>query len=280
MNKLFFLLLSLQLTLFSQAKYLGEIGSFNDASCFHMNAAGFIYVADNGNDKIFKLDTLGKKLKETGGYGWDQSSFDSPSDIFAATLNVYISDKNNHRIQRFDKDLNFVSSLSTRSSDNKDTRFGYPLSCTVSNQGDMFVLDSENKRIVKFDLFGNFNQNFGGYDWGNYALNDPTELASDGGNNIYAVDGKRILIYDAFGNGVGVIEAEEELSGIKILFNKLTVNTKSSIYIANLSEPTITLEKVKMDVNLDEEIINSLIFNNKLYVLTKSMIHIYSLGQF
>lgn len=280
MYKVLVLLLTIQFCIFPQFKYQGEIGNFQDASSFHINAAGFIYIADNGNDKIFKLDTLGNKLKETGGYGWDESSFDSPADIFAATLNVYVSDKNNHRIQRFDKDLNFVSSLSTRTNDNKDIRFGYPLSCTVSNQGDLFVLDSENKRIIKFDLLGNYTQNFGGYDWGNYALSSPTELASDAANNIYAVDGKRILIYDSFGNGTGIIESEEELAGIKIIFNKLTVNTNSNIYISDLSGPNITLEKVKMDVNLDEKIINSLLFNNKLYVLTRSRINIYSFDRF
>jgi len=264
---------------YSQLKYAGEIGSFSAASSFHVNSAGFFFVTDAGNDKLYKIDTLGNVIKETGGYGWSQSSFDVPNDVFATPLNIYVADKNNHRIQMFDKDLNFISSLSTRNNENKDLRFGYPLSCTVTNQGDLFILDSENKRIVKFDLFGNFSQNFGGYDWGKYALSDPSKLACDPANNIYASDGIKVLIYDQFGNGIGIISAEEEITGLNIIFSKLTVNTTKNIYIADLSSQQFTLEKIKTDTELNDDIISSIIFNNKLYVLTKKRILIFSFAQ-
>ncbi len=100
-------------TLYSQQfGYDYSIGKFKDASSFSVSPSGFIYITDSGSDEIYKIDTLGKVVKNFGGYGWDNELFDNPVDVFATDLSVYVCDKNNHRIQRFDKDLNFISSLS------------------------------------------------------------------------------------------------------------------------------------------------------------------------
>ena len=157
--------------------YSSSIGKFKDASSFCITSAGFIYVTDSGTNEVYKLDTLGNVLKYAGGYGWDDGMFDNPSDVYANPLSVYVCDKNNHRVERFDKDLNYIWQLNTRNSDTTGQRFGYPLGCAVSRQGDLYILDSENKRIVKFDLFGNFALNFGGYDAGIYSLVNPKKIA-------------------------------------------------------------------------------------------------------
>lgn len=277
MLKLITLISFFALPLFSQATYIGEIGNFNNASAFHINGAGFLFVTDARTDKVCKLDTLGNIFKETGGYGWDASSFDIPSDVFATTLNIYVADKNNHRVQRFDKDLNFISSLSTRDNNNKDLSFGYPLSCAVSNQGDLYILDSENKRVIKFDLFGNFVQNFGGYEWGKYALSDPKELAVDPLNNIYVSDGSRFFVYDQFGNGIAEVKTNDQVTGMNIIFSKLTINMGNDIYFADLNSSGFKLHKINLSEPVND-IVNSLIFNNKLYILTKINIKIYEIG--
>jgi hypothetical protein len=222
------------------------------------------------------MDTLGKVIKSTGGHGWAEATFDNPVHIFATPLSIYVADKNNHRIQRFDKDLNPISSLSTRDNDDQNSRFGYPLSCVIAAQGDMFILDSENRRILKFDLFGNFIQNFGGYDYGKYALNNPVAMAVDFNNYLYVVDGKTIFIYDQFGNGIGEIKGAEDFNSINIIFDNMTINSKDKIYYYDLTQRTGTLEEIKTDAdNIKGEVKSSLIFNNKLFVLTSKEIKIF-----
>ena len=256
--------------------YQGSIGTFNNASSFNITSAGYLFITDSGNDEIYKMDTLGKVMKTTGGHGWGESTFDNPVDIFATPLSVYVADKNNHSIKRFDKDLNPVSSLYTRDNDDPNSRFGYPLSCVISPQGDLFILDSENKRVLKFDLFGNFIQNFGGYDYGKYALSNPVAMAVDDNNYIYVVDGKTILIYDQFGNGVGEIKGVEDFISINIIFNNMTINSKDKIYYYDILQRTGQLKDIKIDLdNTNEEIKSSLIFNKKLYVLTSKEIQIF-----
>lgn len=269
MYKIFLVLLILSFRVFPQQYiYQYSLGKFNDASSFHINSAGFIFITDASSSQISKLDTLGKTIKDAGGFGWQESQFDFPSNIFATTLNIYVADKNNHRIQRFDKDLNFISALYTRENDDKNSRFGYPLGCVISNQGDLFILDSENKRIVKFDLFGNYIQNFGGYDYGKYALNSPVDLAADQNNNIYVVDGKKIVIYDSFGTGMGAMETAEDLISIKIIFNNMTINSKNNVYYYDLTKGLGQPEKLNVDLTEGAgDIKATLIFNSKLYVL-------------
>jgi hypothetical protein len=189
-----------------------------------------------------------------------------------------VTDKNNHRIQRFDKNLNYNFQISTRESTVEEERFGYPLSAVMSNQGDIFILDSENQRILKFDIFGNFTQNFAGYDYGNYSLTNPKQLAISMQNNIFVIDANTILIFDQFGNGIGRAEGKEEFTGIKIIFNELVVNTGKKVFHANLRNPELNIGEVKI-IGVEEEfqIISALIFNNKLYLLTKN--HIYVLNK-
>ena len=277
MHKIFLLLLFVtSAALPQQYVYQFSLGKFSDASSFQINSAGFIFITDAGKSEVTKIDTTGKLIKEVGGYGWQDSQFDLPSSVFATPLSVYVADKNNHRIERFDKDLNFVSSLYTRDNDDKNTRFGYPLSCVISNQGDLFILDSENKRVVKFDLFGNYIQTFGGYDYGKYALNSPVDMAADQANNIYVVDGKKIVIYDQFGNGMGEMNAAEDLTSIKIVFNNMTINSKTNIYYYDLSKGFGQPEKLNADLSESSgDIKSSLVFNSKLYVLTSKEILVF-----
>jgi len=254
-----------------------KIGRFVNASSFYINSAGFIYVSDINTDEITVLDTLGNLVKNIGGYGWRQSAFDNPADIFADALKVYVADKNNHRIQRFDKNLNFNFQILTRQSEVEQEQFGYPLSAVMSNQGDIFILDSENSRIVKFDIFGNFLQNFGGYDYGNYALQKPVQLAVSMQNNIYVIDGNQVIIFDHYGNGSGKITGVEEFTSIRIIFEWLTVTSKDKIYIANLRSPEMSLKEILLEGIEDNlEIVSALIFNNKLFVLSKKEIFIFN----
>lgn len=258
-----------------QVELINSIGKFNNASSFHISASGIIYVADTGTDQITSLDTLGNILRTNGGYGWSEGAFDEPSDIFATPLSVFVADKNNHRIQRFDRDLNFISSLSTRQRENSEARFGHPTGCVVSNQGDLYILDSENLRIIKFDLFGNFIQNFGGFDAGDFQLSKPVSLAVSSDNFIYVCDEPDVLIFDSFGNGVGRIKSDEQFNSVRILFNQLTLTSRKKVFSANLRISQRDLNEIILADYDIEDIISSIVFNNKLYVLTAKAILVF-----
>jgi DNA-binding beta-propeller fold protein YncE len=273
--RLFFLVLFLSASVYAQEFVeVNRIGNFSNANAFYISSAGFIYVSDLNENKIYMLDTLGKLLRETGGYGWNEAAFDNPVDIFATPLNVYVTDKNNHRIQWFDRNLNFLSLLHTRNNRNEEIRFGYPLSAAVSIQGDLYILDQENNRILKFDLFGNFLTEFGGVDAGKFRINKPVELALQD-NNTYVLDsrGRRIVIFDQFGSGYNIIKLNQKVNNISASEGNVLISNDSEIYLYNPS----SAEFVKLDVpDLKESIVDVFIFQKNLYLLTPKRIIIYN----
>ena len=278
MKKILILYSIISITAFAQTFELTQsIGKFNKASSFYITANGLIYVSDSGRDEIVLLDTLGNTLNTFGGYGWDQNTFDDPADVFADPLNIYVADKNNHSIKRFDRNLNFISLLYTRESDYSQEQFAYPLSCATSNQGDLFFIDSDNKRIMKFDIFGNFILNFGGFDAGKYQLSNPKQIAISSSNNIFVIDGSNIVIFDNFGNGNRIINLEKEIKSIRILFDQLVICVGDKIYHNYLRDPESTLTEIKINgIEINTKIISAILMNDKLYVLTPNELLIFS----
>lgn len=277
MYKIFFFSIIIISISFAQSfEYQSSIGDFDDASSFFITANGNVYVTDSDKNEIILLDTLGNEIKTIGGYGWDENSFDDPTDVFADPLTVYVSDLNNHSIKRFDKNLNYISSLYKKESAYSEEQFGYPLSCATSNLGDLYFLDSENKRIMKFDVFGNFITSFGGIDAGKYQLKNPKQLAISSGNNIYIIDGTKIIVFDHFGNGINIIETSLELIGIRILFDQLIVCTYDEIFLATLKSGDSKLTKIELSGNETKNIKSAILFNSKFYVLTSNSILIFN----
>ncbi len=279
MYKTFVLILFISLFTFAQKYELADsYGDFNNAVSFYITANGLVYVCDKGDDEIILLDTLGNILKTFGGYGWSDDSFDNPVDVFADPLSVYVADKNNNSIKRLDKNLNYLSSFNRKESSNSEEQFGFPSSVAVSNQGDLYLIDTDNRRIIKFDIYGNFFQNFGGIDAGKFQLNDPSQLAISSANNIYVTDNKDIFIFDNFGNGIAKLQFENTLRSIRILFNNLVItDTDNNIFYSNLKTGNGNVSRLEFDYSFkDVNISSALMLNSKLYILTANNIFVFS----
>ena len=260
--------------------YNGQIGSFSSAKSFSINSLGHIYVSDVSSNEITKLDTLGKVIKTIGGYGWNESSFDYPVDVFATPLNIYVADKNNNRIQLFDKDLNFLSFLSTQNSDDDKIKFRYPLSSAVSSQGDVFILDSDNNRILKFNSSWEYQTSIGSFDAGSFALVNPKQFTITTDAKIIVIDSGNLVLFDQFGNGIKKIQFQFEPENINATFQTICVNDKSQIaYFADTDLELNSLNPAIFNPELEDDIEDSFIYNSKLYLLTKSAILIYKIVQ-
>jgi len=176
-------------------------GTFTSASSMAVDPAGMIYVLDAGENKVIKLSETGRQLGVAGGYGWGDQTFDHPYDLCAQNgLDVYIADYGNHRIQRYDRNLNFVSSFGSSSAETGDKIFGYPKSVAVSNSGSLFFIDGENKEIVKLTIANEIERTFGGFGYGNGKLVNPIRIRIDARDRVYVLDGKVIVVFDVYGN--------------------------------------------------------------------------------
>lgn len=253
---------------------LQEIGSFQSASSIAINQAGFIYVSDAGSNEIVKMDTLGNVIRTIGGYGWSASAFDFPIKIFANTLNVYVADRNNDRIQIFDKDLNYLSEISSRKFSNEKAVFRYPLSVSVNSQGDLYILDSDNTRVLRFNFRGEYINEIGGYESSSYVLRNPKCFTINSINQLIVIDGKNLIVFDQFGNLVNRLKLDEEFVNINFSSNILFLIGEKKIvaYDWNSNPPRNSFSNF-----IEEKIKDAILFNKKFYVLTEKKLCVYQI---
>jgi DNA-binding beta-propeller fold protein YncE len=247
------------------------LGNFEKAIAFTITSNNHIYVTDGATCEIYKMNLNGNLESSTGGYGWELESFDNPIDIFADALNVYITDHNNHRIQRFDKDLNYLSVFSSENISESDYKFLYPLACEVSNQGDMFILDGDNARILKYDLNGNFVLEIGNIDAGKNALEKPASLAISNDGKLFVADDESVVVFDFFGNSIARVNFGEFISSLSIYNNILVANNESNIFFWNLQKPDDGIQIFTPEL-AKQIIVNTRLIDNQLFLLTETNI--------
>jgi DNA-binding beta-propeller fold protein YncE len=179
---------------------------FQRARAFSIDPHGNIYVIDGGASKIVKLSPEAELLETAGGYGWTEQAFDQPADVIAPNgLDVYVADYGNHRVQRLDRNLNFVSSFSTREDGTAVVQFGYPRGVAQDRFGALFITDGENKRIVKVNPAGAIELVFGDIAAGEGRLESPSRVRVSSDDRVYVQDLNRIVIFDIFGNFLGTL---------------------------------------------------------------------------
>lgn len=162
---------------------------------------GNIYVLDAVTSTLRIYDSNGVLKIEGGGPGWENGRFDQPTGLWARNgIDVFVADYANHRVQRFDRSLSFVSVLSTRESENPEERFGYPGDVALSRLGELYVCDTENSRIVKVSARNTVETTFGGFGGGAGRLNHPVQVETGAHDCVYVLDPPRVLLYDSFGN--------------------------------------------------------------------------------
>ncbi len=272
--KYIILILTFSVGCFAQSYvYQKEIGEFQEATAFSFSEPGYFFVTDAGNSEIIKIDTLGNVIVTNGGYGWDAQSFDYPADVYSWTLRVFVADKNNDRIQILDKDLNFIAQFKPQESETQPHIFAYPTCVATSNQGDYYILDSDNSRILKYDINGAFLLEIGANQSGNFALSAPKKFAISPNGNLFVIDDEGLSSFDQYGMKLASLKPEIEPDNINITFNFAALNNEKQIKIFNLSSLN---ETYKLFENLtDDDIIEAVVLKNKLYVLTPEKIIVF-----
>jgi tripartite motif-containing protein 71 len=217
------------------------------------DSSGNAYVADTGNHRIQKFDSTASRAFVTkwGGLGGGSGQFNTP---FAVALdpsdNVYVADVTNHRIQEFTpalnatdppnffrmwgQDVNGTTAGDVCTASSGDTckagmagtaegQFGAPRAVTTDSAGNLYVADSGNQRVQKFDSTGNFVSAWG---WGvsdgsqqyeictsgcqSAHLGDsapgefdfPLGIATSAANDVYVVDSlnNRVQVFESSGD--------------------------------------------------------------------------------
>ncbi|GBC75861.1 Serine/threonine-protein kinase PknD [bacterium HR07] len=235
-------------------------GQFNGPTDIAVDAAGNVYVVDSGNHRIQKFDSTGKFLGKWGTRGSGDGQFETPIGIAldGSGKFIYVADKGNHRIQKFDisgPTVRFVGKWGSECNltvtpptgrcidpdgggplQTGDGQFFEPQAIAVDGAGNVYVSDTGNHRIQKFDANGKFLLKWGRNGLAQGQFDVPRGLAFtkqgillvvDQNNNRvqeFNADGTFVRQWGEQGNGEGELNAPQDIA----------VDSAGNIYIVEL----------------------------------------------
>jgi uncharacterized protein (TIGR03663 family) len=143
-------------------------GQFNTPKGVSVATDGSIYVADAGNNRIDKFDPTGRFVMSIGTAGSNDGQFQEPWAVaVAADGTIFAADTWNHRIEKFDASGKFLQAWGTfgdttaQAPGDKTALLYGPRAIAIDADGNLWVVDTGNKRVVKFSPSGQVLGSFG-----------------------------------------------------------------------------------------------------------------------
>jgi len=208
--------------------YPGDGGPATDASLaatgLAVDASGNVYIADNGNHRICKVNSLGiiTTIAGTGAAGSSgdggpatAAKLNAPYDVDVdGAGNIYIADRGNHEIRKIDGSGNIttiagtgVSGYTGDGGNATAAKISGPLGVGVDAAGNVYVADYNNHVVRKIDLSGTMTTFAGTGTVGSSGDGGPATAAQLSGVCNVKVDGvgNVYMAEDATGNMVRVV---------------------------------------------------------------------------
>jgi tripartite motif-containing protein 71 len=180
-----------------------DSGLLRDARAISVAPDGSIYIADTGHNRILQLAPTGESVGEIGDLGREHGQFQWPIDVAAEQgTTIWVSDFGNRRIERFTRRFTWQGSIKLPSQSGDIAAQPGPLAVTTT--GDLFVVDQDGQRLLKYNPLGILQAEFGarrGITWVSAVQN----LAAHSELGVVWANAERDLVQrmDIFGNAMG-----------------------------------------------------------------------------
>ncbi len=169
-----------------------------------LDAQGNAYVADSQNHRVVKYDAQGRFVMQFGSQGSAAGQFNEPWGVAVGPDgSIYVADTWNHRVQKFDAAGQFQTMWGLFGdvggvAQGGENLFYGPRDIAVDANGDVYVTDTGNKRVVKFSASGQYLGQWGGTGVEVGQFMEPVGLAVDSQGNFYVADtwNRRIQKFD------------------------------------------------------------------------------------
>lgn len=249
---------------------------FLSGDCLTVFGGSDLLCVDKGSQKVIQIGSDGSVRKSIGGKGWGNYEFDGIADVATSFLfQVYVTDRNNRRIQQFDKNLNFIQSFDEQTLQKLKGRF-QPIASSVSRFGDVFIIENDGKRILKMNPRGGIEAEFGSYKEGSNAIIDPRDIAVSESDNVFVLDHNKILVFDIFGNGVRSMSLPaSDWRNIQTAGGRLIVTSSSQIRIMSDSgDDAILIPKFSViGLSSTERLSDVAAIKEALFIMTDTSVH-------
>ncbi|MFA5833702.1 MAG: NHL repeat-containing protein [Bacteroidota bacterium] len=250
---------------------------FQKATSISAAPDGKVFVIDQSSNSLYVISQQNSILKTLGGLGWGNDAFDFPTDISSSfLLDILVVDANNRRVQRYDKNFNYIQTYDENILPQSSGRF-QPIATATSNQGDLYILDNDGRRVITVNSRGQFEREFGTFADSKGRLIDPRDITVTAENEVIVLDGKTVIIFDRFGNYVRSIKlsSKESWKTINVSGRELIISSSSRIELINLDMNTsITIKHQSLiGSKVEEPFSDALIQGSILIILTQTTLY-------
>src|SRR3989454_902885 len=178
------------------------------------NTRGYVYVVASANFRIQKFDRSGEVGMAGGSFGKadGQLYFARGIAVDESDGAVFIVDMGNHRVQKFDTSTNFLPQLLAKwgTKGQEPGQFWNPWGIAVDRDGFVYVTDTGNHRVQKFDRDGNFETQWGGFGSARGQFNFPYGIGVDRRGSIFVLDSSNFRVQQFMTADEGELQLREQ----------------------------------------------------------------------
>ncbi len=129
----------------------------------------------------------------------------------------------------------YTFSLAWGRNGSEDGNFSYPKGIIADSLGNIYVADSGNHRIEKFDSSGTFITKWGSYGSGDTQFINPSDVAIDSSDNVFVLDGGNRQVKEFDSSGTFITKWGSSGSGNGQFNNPkgITIDSSDNIYVAD-----------------------------------------------
>lgn len=229
-------------------------GGWKNPGGINLDAEGFLWLADTGNDRILKLDENGMILQSIGSSGSKSGYLSEPADIDISGQGVlYVADTGNRVVQTFNsKDgvfLNVIGKIKD------EPMFEKPVALALDSSNNIYVVDEASSRVFIFDPKGVPIMSFGAEGEGVGQFKEPTDIFVSA-TEIFVIDSgnHRIQVFDRNGRFLRQFGAEGKGKGDFLKPTSIAMKGITQVFVSDTDGKRIQLFNIlttpKTPINL------------------------------
>ncbi len=176
-------------------------------------------LAVDEEQNLILLDAVGNKLYKylkgfnydsmmvVGGAGTSGEGFIQPTQMRVPNRQkIMVLDYGNRRLVVLNTNLRVIrehsyDDIAVQTSTNNSQQYLFPASFDLAPTGELFILNTDDNSIYKFDAYGRLERAFGGAGYGSGSLFRPTDVRVSGDNVVFVPEpaSQHIQVFDNFG---------------------------------------------------------------------------------